>query len=107
MAGANLTPELQAKLSESGAIIYNGMVRFGGGATLAGLMLGAIAVFIIDREFRSATIFALAAAVLTFFGLIHGAQVGIGVNLDIVVGYVLMAGLLGLLAFRPESGDRN
>src|SRR5207248_4145714 len=92
VAGANLTPDLQAKLSDSGAIIYHGMVRFGGGATLAGLMLGAIAVFIIDRDFRSAAIFAVAAAGLAFFGLIHAAAVGVGVNLDIVVGYLLMAG---------------
>jgi AGZA family xanthine/uracil permease-like MFS transporter len=103
VGGVSLTPELQAKLSDTGAIIYHGMARFGGGATLAGLMLGAIAVFIIDREFRQATIFALAAAVLTFFGLIHGAEVGIGVNLDIVVGYLLMAGLLGFLAWRPAT----
>jgi adenine/guanine/hypoxanthine permease len=33
-AGTNLTPELQAKLSDGGAILYHGMVRFGGGATL-------------------------------------------------------------------------
>ena len=95
-----ISPELSAKLSDAGAIVYHGMVRFGGGATLAGLMLGAIAVFIIDREFRNATIFAVGAAVLSFFGLIHGEQVGIGVNLDIVVGYLLMAGLTGYLAAR-------
>src|SRR5437870_3678305 len=63
-AGINLgaDPALVAKLSSDGAILYHGMARFGGGATLAGLMLGAIAVFIIDRDFRSATIFALVAA---------------------------------------------
>ena len=76
------------------------MSRFGGGATLAGLMLGAIAVFIIDRDFRGATVFALAAAVLSFFGLIHGAQVGFAVNL-------VSAMLLGQHAgrrHRPRSG---
>ena len=62
--------------------------------TLAGLMLGAIAVFIIDKDaFRNATVFALGAAVLSFFGLIHGAQGGIAVNLDIVAGYILMAAI--------------
>jgi AGZA family xanthine/uracil permease-like MFS transporter len=105
VAGANLTPELAAKLSDGGAIVYHGMVRFGGGATLAGLMLGAIAVFIIDRDFRGATIFALAAAVLSFFGLIHGAQVGFAVNLDIVIGYMLMAGITGFLALRVPAEE--
>src|SRR5205823_15130378 len=98
-----LTPDLQAKLSDGGAILYHGMVRFGGGATLAGLMLGAIAVFIIDRDFRNATVFAVGAAVLSFFGLIHGAQVGIAVNLDIVVGYMLMAAITGYLAVRQPA----
>jgi adenine/guanine/hypoxanthine permease len=66
-------------------------------------MLGAIAVFIIDREFRNATIFAVAAAGLSFFGLIHGSQVGVAVNLDIVVGYLLMAGITGFLALRKPA----
>jgi len=104
-AGTQLTPELQAKLSDGGAILYHGMVRFGGGATLAGLMLGAIAVFIIDRDFRNATIFAVPAAVLAFFGLIHAAQVGFGVNLDIVAGYVLMAAITGYLAVRKPAEE--
>ena len=103
--GTNLTPDLQTKLSDGGAILYHGMVRFGGGATLAGLMLGAIAVFIIDKDFRNATVFAIGAAVLSFFGLIHGAQVGIAVNLDIVVGYVLMAAIVGYLAIRKPAED--
>src|SRR5438552_1101548 len=105
VAGANLTPDLQAKLSDSGAIIYHGMVRFGGGATLAGLMLGAIAVFIIEREFRNATIFALAAAVLSFFGLIHAASVGFNVSPDIEIGYVLMAAITGYLAVRKPAEE--
>jgi AGZA family xanthine/uracil permease-like MFS transporter len=103
VAGANLTPELQAKLSDASAIVYHGMARFGGGAVLAGLMLGAIAVFIIDKDFRNATIYAAGAAVLTFFGLIHGTTIGVGVNLDIVVGYVLMAGMTGWLALREKA----
>jgi AGZA family xanthine/uracil permease-like MFS transporter len=106
VAGQTMTPELQAKLSDAGAIVYHGMARFGGGAVLAGLMLGAIAVFIIDRDFRNAAIYAAAAAVLSFFGLIHGTEIGIGVNLDIVAGYALMAAFTAFLAVRrpvPEA----
>jgi AGZA family xanthine/uracil permease-like MFS transporter len=103
VANVNETPDLLGKLSDTGAIIYHGMARFGGGATLAGLMLGAIAVFIIDRNFRSATIFAVIAAVLSFFGLIHGTQIGFAVNLDIVVGYLLMGGITGYLWFTRRA----
>jgi AGZA family xanthine/uracil permease-like MFS transporter len=103
VASVATTPELQAKLSDTGAIIYHGMARFGGGATLAGLMLGAIAVFIIDRNFRYATLFAIGAAVLSFFGLIHGTQIGVAVNLDIVLGYLLMSGITGYMWFTRRA----
>src|SRR5438105_5315230 len=38
-AGVSESPDLLVKLSDPSAIIYHGMARFGGGATLAGLML--------------------------------------------------------------------
>ena len=70
------------KLAGNG-VIYHGLQLFGGGGTLAGLMLGAIAAFIIDRKFDRAALYALAAAVLAFFGFINGtslafAQFGAG-----------------------------
>ena len=46
------------KLAANG-VIYHGMQLFGGGATLAGLILGAIAAFIIDRRFEKAGIYCL------------------------------------------------
>ena len=70
------------KLAGNG-VIYHGLQLFGGGGTLAGLMLGAIAAFIIDRKFDRAALYAVAAAVLAFFGFINGtslafAQFGAG-----------------------------
>ena len=58
-------------------MLYHGLAVLGGGAILGGLVLGAIAVFIIEREFRKAAAFALAGAVLTFFGFMHGEAIGI------------------------------
>ena len=107
VAGVTLTPELREQLNSPNAIVYEGMARFGSGAVLAGLMLGAIGVFIIDRKFRNAAVFAAASAALTFFGLIHGEQIGLGVNLDIVAGYLIMAGIVGLLAVRGETGSED
>jgi len=43
------------KLMGSG-VAYQGMALLGGGAGLAGLVLGAIAAFIIDRQFKPAGI---------------------------------------------------
>ncbi|MFN8524588.1 MAG: regulator [Chloroflexota bacterium] len=97
-AGAQMSADLLTKLSGPSAIVYHGMERFAGGAVLAGLMLGAIAAFVIDRKFRMAAIYAIAAGVLTLLGLIHGAEVGFMKNVDIAIGYGMMAIVLGYLA---------
>jgi AGZA family xanthine/uracil permease-like MFS transporter len=79
-----------AKLGAVG-VVYHGMALLGGGAVLAGLMLGAIAAFIIDRAFDKAAIYAAAAAVLAFFGFIHGTSLGIGNSAPVALGYLIVA----------------
>ena len=69
--------DLVGKMRAQG-VLYDGLHVLGGGSILGGLILGAIAVFIIDRNFAKAAGFALAGAVLTFFGFMHGEQIGIG-----------------------------
>jgi len=81
------------KLAGAG-VLYRGLETIGGGATLAGIILGAITVFIIEREFDKAAAFALAGAVLTFFGLIHGEAIGFAQSPTVAVSYLLVAGLL-------------
>ncbi len=81
------------KLAGAG-VLYEGLEVLGGGATLAGVILGAVTVFIIERQFDRAAAFALAGAVLTFFGFIHGEAIGIGRSLPVAVSYLLVAGLL-------------
>ncbi len=81
-----------AKLGAVG-VVYHGMALLGGGAVLAGLILGAIAVFIIDRQFDRAALFAGAGAVLSYFGFIHGTALGIGSSTPVAVGYLIIAGV--------------
>jgi adenine/guanine/hypoxanthine permease len=66
-----------ASLPQQG-VIYHGLEVMGGGSILAGLILGAIGVFVIERDFVKASAFAFAGAVLTYFGFMHGEAVGIG-----------------------------
>jgi AGZA family xanthine/uracil permease-like MFS transporter len=87
-------------------VYYAGLVKLGGGAVLAGLVLGAIAVFIIDREFVKAAIYAFAGAVLSFFGFINAGSLsctGSGCNFGptwvIAVGYLVMAVIALAFAF--------
>ena len=60
-AGTNAAAVGLAKLGSVG-ILYNGLGTLGGGATLAGIILGAVTVFIIDRQLEKAAAFALAGA---------------------------------------------
>jgi adenine/guanine/hypoxanthine permease len=78
-------------------VIYNGLLSLGEGAVLAGMVLGAIGALIIDRRFELAAGYCFFGAVLAFFGLIHGPQVGWDESPKIALGYA-MTGLV-MLAF--------
>jgi adenine/guanine/hypoxanthine permease len=91
-------------------VLYRGLEVMGGGSILAGLILGAIGVFVIDREFTKASAFAFAGAVLTYFGFMHGEAVGFGGGLGVTPGValayaVVAAGFLAVekLSFGGES----
>jgi AGZA family xanthine/uracil permease-like MFS transporter len=70
-------------------VIYHGLEVMGGGSILTGLVLGAIGVFVIERDFVKASAFALAGAVLTYFGFMHGEAVGIGGGLGVTPAVAL------------------
>jgi adenine/guanine/hypoxanthine permease len=70
-------------------VAYRGLGVLGGGSILTGLVLGAIGVFIIEREFAKAAAFAAAGAVLSYFGFMHGEAVGIGGGLGVSPGPAL------------------
>jgi adenine/guanine/hypoxanthine permease len=89
-----------ASLPQQG-VLYHGLEVMGGGSILAGLILGAIGVFVIERDFVKASAFALAGAVLTYFGFMHGEAVGVGggfgVTPAVALAYaVVAAGLFAL-----------
>lgn len=89
-AGTNAQAVGFDKLAGEG-VIYRGMELFGGGATLAGMILGAIAVFIIDRDFPKAAIYAAIGAVLAFFGFINGTQLAFANSAPVALGYAVLA----------------
>lgn len=85
------------KLGQTG-ILYHGLELLGGGAILSGVILAAVASFIIDRSFVKAGAFAAVGAILTFFGLMHGEQIGIAKSPEIAVSYLAVSGILLLCA---------
>jgi AGZA family xanthine/uracil permease-like MFS transporter len=93
VAGTSAAKLGMAKLAGAG-VLYEGLDVMGGGATLAGIVLGAITVFIIEREFVKASAFALAGVVLTFFGFIHGEAIGLNRSPQVALSYLAVAALL-------------
>jgi len=98
------------KLGQMG-ILYEGLALMGGGAILGGLVLGAITVFVIERQLMKASAFALAGAALTFFGFMHGEAIGIAQTPVVAVSYLCVSGLLAacgkLAAVAPKTVEEE
>jgi AGZA family xanthine/uracil permease-like MFS transporter len=97
-----------ASLPQQG-VLYHGLEVMGGGSILAGLILGAIGVFVIERDFAKASAFALAGAVLTYFGFMHGEAVGIGGGLGVTPAVALAYAVIaaGLFALSRVSASEH
>ena len=84
-------------------VVYDGLKTLGSGAILAGLVLGAIVAFIIDKRFWQAAIFSGAGAVLTFVGLIHAEQVQWNADGQVSLGYLFLTVICVLFALTKPA----
>jgi AGZA family xanthine/uracil permease-like MFS transporter len=100
-AGTNAATVGMEKLGQVG-VLYPGLEVLGEGSILSGLILAAIAAFIIDREWVKASCFAGAGAVLTFFGFMHGPAVGIAVTPGVAAAYALVGAFLYAVSRQAE-----
>ena len=103
-AGTNAAAVGFDKMATQG-VLYQGLDILGSGSILVGLVLAAIATFVIEREFMKASAFSLAGAVLTYFGFMHGPAVGIGggfgVTPTVALAYLIVAAFLFALSRQP------
>jgi len=99
---ATLTPEKKEALfaaMKNEGVMFHGLEILGGGSILGGLILGAIAVFIIDRNFLKAGLFSITGSALTFFGFMHGDRLGIAQSPTVAASY-LTVGVVLLTAWK-------
>jgi len=90
----------------AGGVIYNGLHLLGQGAVLVGIVLGAIACFVIDRRYFAAAISAGVGAALSFVGLINANEVAWNASPGVSLGYVFLGLILagfGWLARRETD----
>jgi AGZA family xanthine/uracil permease-like MFS transporter len=92
-AGTSAAAVGMDKLGQTG-VLYKGLAVLGGGSILGGLILGAIAVFVIERQFVKAAAFAATGGALTFFGFMHGEAIGFGQTPLVAISYVGVAAIL-------------
>ncbi|MGW4246243.1 regulator [Nocardia sp. NPDC004722] len=69
-------------------VVYDGLRTLGDGAVLAGLVLGTMVTFVLDKRFRAAALASLAGAALAFIGLIHAPEVGWAAAPKVALGYL-------------------
>ena len=84
---------LTAALLQQGAH-FEGHLALSQGAILTGLIWGAIVASVIDGRFRNAGGFALAAAVMSALGIIHGASLHWPTLSGVTSGYLIAAAFL-------------
>jgi AGZA family xanthine/uracil permease-like MFS transporter len=93
-----------ATLVQNG-VVYDGLKLLGQGAVLVGIVLGAIACFVIDRRMYAAAVSAAIGAALSFVGLINALEVGINASPPVTLGYVFLAAILAFFGWRGRKED--
>lgn len=81
-----------------------GWERLAGGDILVGMLIATIAIYIIDKQFLRSSFYCLISAVLSYFGIIHAAKIGLGTGIEVAIGYLCMAiVLVGMHFFRHDE----
>ena len=108
MTAAHVTrsPELNDALASQGVLLH-GLEVLGGGAALSGIVLGAVTVYVIERQLMAAAAFAAAGAVFTFFGLMHGERIGIASSPVLAAGYLAVAAVFAGCARLADATARS
>jgi AGZA family xanthine/uracil permease-like MFS transporter len=92
-AGTSVAAVGLDKLGQVG-VLYHGLEVLGSGAILVSLILAAVCACVIDRAYVRAAGFAVAGAVLTFFGFMHSEAIGIGKMPMVAISYLGVAVVL-------------
>ncbi|WP_440896715.1 NCS2 family permease [Amphibacillus sp. Q70] len=87
--------------------ISEGIVPLGNGAMFTGILLGAMTVAIIDKNFKLASLFSLIAAFLSFVGFMHAPSLAFNAAPDFAIGYLLVTVFFSYCAFKVESSYEN
>ncbi|MFD1738667.1 NCS2 family permease [Bacillus salitolerans] len=83
--------------------ISKGIVPLGQGAMFTAIVLGAVTVFIIDKQYVKASIFSLVGAMLSFVGFMHAPKLAVNAAPEFSMAYVLVSVFLVYCAYQHVS----
>ncbi|GGM24788.1 permease [Paraliobacillus quinghaiensis] len=83
--------------------ISEGVVPLGQGAMFTAVILGAVTVFVIDRQFIKASMFSLVGAALSFAGFIHAPQLAWNAAPQYSLAYLLVSILFVYFAYQQAE----
>ncbi|SEO92202.1 hypothetical protein [Trujillonella endophytica] len=89
-AAGTSAAEVGSDALNGAGVVYDGLNTLGQGAVLAGLVLGAIVTFVIDKRFVAAAVAAGVGAALSFIGLVHAPEVAWAAAPEVALGYLLL-----------------
>ncbi|TAL38894.1 MAG: NCS2 family permease [Spirochaetes bacterium] len=82
-----------------------GITTFAEGPLLSAMFLTAVGVYLVERDFLRASLWALPLAVCAFFGVIHAPAVGVNMAPGLTVGYGLFAGVMLLVFLHQKKNN--
>jgi AGZA family xanthine/uracil permease-like MFS transporter len=101
-AGTTAT-ELGPETLGNAGLVYEGLHILGQGAVLAGIVLGAMVTFILEKQLFRAALTAVIGAALSWIGLLHAEQVEWAASPGVALGYVLLAVMLAALGLSQRA----
>jgi AGZA family xanthine/uracil permease-like MFS transporter len=102
-AAGTSAAEVGSEAIRGAGVFYDGMVILGSGAILVGMILAAIAAYIIDKNWRAAIGYSVFGAVCSFFGIIHATELGLGQAWGPTIGYLAIGLIaLGMMLYHRE-----
>ena len=105
-AGINAADVSLSAFSNAG-IYYSGLSNLSNGAIIISVLWTTMVVFIIERKEKQTVIIAIAGAILSFFGIIHSASIGIMQNIGAMIGYLIVATVCLIFTKVGYEEDRN
>jgi AGZA family xanthine/uracil permease-like MFS transporter len=101
-AGTTATEVGYGALAGAG-VYYEGMMIASAGGVMVGLLWGAIAVFAIDKKWASAVVVSVFSGLLSYVGVVHAGEIGIGGAPEMAIGYLAMAVVFSYFGVKDGS----